>query len=151
MPMSWALFGVLATAPESTPDPYTAGVYAEAAAGAGIARRRAVAVDPSSDAELRFQRRAAAADVWLRFGGVPDRVPALDLFGSARLRTTIGARVEGGTPTGSPRRPRARAQHTEVTVGALVWPRALGRVLGVGGELGYTIDPFLVESKIDLP
>jgi hypothetical protein len=153
MPASAALFGILLgiATPEPVDDPYVAGVYAEAAAGAGVARRRAVAARPSSDEALRFQRLAAAADLWLRFGGVPERALTLELSGSARLRTTIGGRVEGGTATGSPRRPRARGQHIEITFGALAWPRALGHVLGVGGELGYAIDPFLVESKVDVP
>jgi hypothetical protein len=146
-----ALVALAQPEPGPVDAPHPTGAYAEAAAGAGVARRRAVSTAPAGDETVRFQRIAAAADVWLRLGGVPQRAPQLELFGGARLRTTIGARIDGGTPTGSPRRPRARGQHAEVTVGAIGWPRALRHVLAVGGELGWAIDPLFVESKVDLP
>lgn len=154
---SAALLGMLAAgpapdpAPEPDDGPYTPGIYGEAAAGGGLARRRVVTPAPTETGELNFQRAAASVDTWIRLGGVPARAPSLELFGQMRLRTTIGARVAGGTQTGSHRRPRARGQHTQATFGLVLWPRAIGHKFGFGGEFGYAIDPLLVESKVDLP
>jgi hypothetical protein len=131
--------------------PYAWGVSAEAQAGIGGARRRVGPVAEAGTGEVRYPVATPLAEVALRLGGVPRAARALELFGTASLRSAFASRVEIVSPTGTPRRPRARSLEGLVAFGLVGWPRALQHQLGIGGELGYGLYPFLVESKIGIP
>lgn len=159
-----ALVGLLAlasadpssSAPEPTRDDasdaadrYLPGLFFSGSVSLGfIHRHSAPLTDPDS---ITFPGVVPAAKAGVRVSGAPSAAPALEISVEGRVHTAFRSHVRVRGDAAELQRTPARPMGGSAAAGVTFWPRAVGHRLGVGGELGYRLAPFVIARGRGLP